>query len=306
MRIVFMGTPSFAVPSLSALAAAHDVRLVLTRPDAVRGRGKRLEPSPVKARALELGLDVLECRRITDDVLARIRAAEPDVICVAAFGCILPDAVLTAAPLGCVNVHASTLPRWRGAAPIQRAVLTGDERAGVSIMRVVHELDAGAYCRQASVEVGEKDCSQVMSELAELGAQELVAALGQMADGTAVWHEQDESLVTYASKIDKAEMLLDPAAPALDNRRRIQASTDAAPARMRAGGRGVRVTRARMATPGASARPGELVVGKHEVLLGCADGAVELQRVKPDGKREMDATAWAAGLHQKSLGWERV
>ena len=304
MRIVFMGTPEFAVPSLRALAGAHDVRLVLTRPDAVRGRGRRLEPSAVKAAATELGIDVLETKRITDDVMAAIRAAEPDVIVVAAFGCILPDAVLTAAPLGCVNVHASSLPRWRGAAPIQRAILSGDARAGVSIMRVVHELDAGAYCRQADVEVGEKSCPQVMGELAELGARELLVALRQMEDGTAEWVEQDESKVTYARKVEKAEMLLDPAATALDNRRRVQTSLDAAPARMAVAGRGVRVLAARVA--GDEASQGEVIVRHGRVIAGCADGAIELLRVKPDGKREMDASAWAAGLHQSQLAWEHV
>ena len=304
MRIVFMGTPEFAVPSLRALAGAHDVRLVLTRPDAVRGRGRRLEPSAVKAAATELGIDVLEAKRITDEVMDAIRAAEPDVIVVAAFGCILPDAVLTAAPLGCVNVHASSLPRWRGAAPIQRAILSGDARAGVSIMRVVHDLDAGAYCRQADVEVGEKSCPQVMRELAELGARELLVALRQMEDGTAEWVEQDESKVTYARKVEKAEMLLDPAATALDNRRRVQTSLDAAPARMAVAGKGVRVLAARVA--GDEASQGEVIVRHGRVIAGCADGAIELLRVKPDGKREMEASAWAAGLHQSQLAWEHV
>lgn len=304
MRIVFMGTPEFAVPSLHALAGAHDVRLVLTRPDAVRGRGRRLEPSAVKAAATELGIDVLEAKRITDEVMDAIRAAEPDVIVVAAFGCILPDAVLTAAPLGCVNVHASSLPRWRGAAPIQRAILSGDARAGVSIMRVVHDLDAGAYCRQADVEVGEKSCPQVMGELAELGARELLTALDQMADGTAVWVDQDESKVTYARKVEKAEMLLDPAATALDNRRRVQTSLDAAPARMAVAGKGVRVLAARVVEEGVA--QGEVLVRHGRVIAGCADGAIELLRVKPDGKREMEASAWAAGLHQSQLAWEHV
>lgn len=304
MRIVFMGTPEFAVPSLRALAGAHDVRLVLTRPDAVRGRGRRLEPSAVKAAATELGIDVLEAKRITDEVMDAIRAAEPDVIVVAAFGCILPDAVLTAAPLGCVNVHASSLPRWRGAAPIQRAILSGDARAGVSIMRVVHDLDAGAYCRQADVEVGEKSCPQVMGELAELGARELLVALRQMEDGTAEWVEQDESKVTYARKVEKAEMLLDPAATVLDNRRRVQTSLDAAPARMAVAGKGVRVLAARVVEEGVA--QGEVLVRHGRVIAGCADGAIELLRVKPDGKREMEASAWAAGLHQSQLAWEHV
>ena len=304
MRVVFMGTPEFAVPSLRLLAERHDVTLVVTRPDAVRSRGKRLEPSPVKAAALELGLPVLEATRVTDEVFDSIVAATPDVIAVAAFGCILPDRLLEAAPLGCVNVHGSLLPRWRGAAPIQRAVLCGDERAGISIMKVVHDLDAGAYCRQASVEVGEKGSAQVMDELAELGAQELVAALDEMAAGTVVWTEQDESLVTYAAKIEKAEMRLVPTDAAALNVQRVRASMDAAPARLSVAGKGVRALEARLATD--SVPEGKVAVAKGRVLLGCADGTLELLRVKPDGKREMDASAWSAGLRGQDISWSEV
>lgn len=304
MRIVFMGTPDFAVPSLKLLAKKHEVTLVVTRPDAVRSRGKKLEPSPVKAAALELGIAVLETTRVTPEVLDRVRGEQPDVIAVAAFGCILPDALLEVAPHGCVNVHGSLLPRWRGAAPIQRAVLEGDERAGISIMRIVHELDAGAYCRQASVEVGDKGCAQVMAELAELGAQELACALDDMAAGTAVWTEQDEALVTYARKIDKAEMRLVPADSAEANVRRVRASMDAAPARVAVGGKGLRVLEACVVSETLAA--GTVLVRKGRVMLGCAEGSLELTRVKPDGKREMDASAWAAGLRGSDLTWSEV
>ena len=304
MRVVFMGTPEFAVPSLRALAAAHDVNLVLTRPDAVRGRGKRLEPSPVKAAAAELSIDVLETNRITPEALERIKAARPDIICVAAFGCILPDSVLALAPHGCVNVHGSPLPRWRGAAPIQRAVLEGDELAGVSIMRVVHELDAGPFCRQATTPVGEKSCPALMAEVAELGARELLAALDDIEAGCAAWVEQDESQVTYARKIDKAEMRLDPADSAAQNLRRVRASLDAAPARLALDGKGVRALEARLSDEPLPA--GAVRAGKSGVCLGCADGALSLTRVKPDGKREMDAAAWAQGLHGDGLSWGRL
>ena len=130
MRIVFMGTPEFAVPSLKAVAAAYDVVLVVTRPDAVRSRGKKLEPSPVKACALDLGLPVLEAKRMDAEAIDAVRAAAPDLICVVAFGCILPDELLAVAPLGAINVHGSLLPRWRGAAPIQRAAHEAQQRAG--------------------------------------------------------------------------------------------------------------------------------------------------------------------------------
>lgn len=304
MRVVFMGTPEFAVPSLRLLAQRHEVTLVVTRPDAIRGRGKRLVPSPVKAAASELECEVLETVRVDADLVARIASERPDVICVAAYGAILPDSLLEVAPLGCVNVHASLLPHGRGAAPIQRAVLEGDEYVGVSIMRIVHELDAGAYCRQSALPVGEKTCSQVMADLAELGARELLVAIDEMRSGQAVWTEQDESRVTYAAKIDKAEMLLDPADDAIRNRRRVQASLDAAPARLVVGGKGVRVLDARLSSD--EVGQGMVQVRKGHVTLGCARGSLELVRVKPDGKREMDVSAWASGLRGQGICWERA
>lgn len=304
MRIVFMGTPSFAVPSLRVLAAKHEVGLVVTRPDAVRGRGKRLEPSPVKSAAMELGIPVLETRRIGSDEIRYVADQKPDVICVAAYGAILPDELLAIPPLGTVNVHASLLPRGRGAAPIQRAVLEGDEFAGVSIMRIVHDLDAGAYCRQAQLAIAKKSCAEVMEGLAQLGAQELACALDDMAAGTALWTEQDESLVTYAAKVKKSEMLLDPADAALANKRRVQASLDAAPARAIVAGRGVRVLSACVSDE--RVEEGAVLVRKGHVFLGCADASLELLRVKPDGKREMDASAWSSGLRGNDISWARA
>ena len=221
MRVVFMGTPDFAVPSLRELASRFEVVLVLTRPDAVRSRGKKLEPSPVKAAALELDIPVMEATRITPEVMDRLHEADADIFCVAAYGCILPDEVLNMAPLGIVNVHASLLPRWRGAAPIQRAILAGDERAGISIMRIGHGVDTGAYCAQASCSVAGKTADELTAELAQLGADLLCDTLPALADGTAVWTEQDESLVTHAQKISKAEMRLDPQESALVNLRRV-------------------------------------------------------------------------------------
>lgn len=307
MRIVFMGTPDFAVPSLRALAAAHDVALVLTRPDAVRSRGKKLEPSPVKAAALELGLPVLEAKRMEPEVVDALRAARADVFCVAAYGCILPDEVLTMVPLGCVNVHASLLPRWRGAAPIQRAILAGDAEAGVSIMRIGHGVDTGSYCAQASCSVAGKSADELTSELAELGAGLLLEVLPELAAGTVSWTEQDEALVTHAAKIQKAELRLDPAASAADNERRALASSDAAPARCMLAGKPVRVLAARVApVSGAVLAAGELAIQGGRVLLGCGEGALEVLELKPDGKRAMDAAAWAAGQRGAAVTWEAL
>lgn len=307
MRVVFMGTPDFAVPSLRELASRFEVVLVLTRPDAVRSRGKKLEPSPVKAAALELDIPVMEATRITPEVMDRLHEADADIFCVAAYGCILPDEVLHMAPLGIVNVHASLLPRWRGAAPIQRAILAGDERAGISIMRIGHGVDTGAYCAQASCSVAGKTADELTAELAQLGADLLCDTLPALADETAVWTEQDESLVTHAQKISKAEMRLDPQESALVNLRRVLASSDAAPARCIAAGKPVRIMRAVAADGDASmCAAGELVCQSKRIYIGCSDGVLEVMSVKPDGKRQMDASAWAAGLHGDGLTWEKL
>ena len=307
MRVVFMGTPDFAVPSLRELASRFEVVLVLTRPDAVRSRGKKLEPSPVKAAALELDIPVMEATRITPEVMDRLREADADIFCVAAYGCILPDDVLHMAPLGIVNVHASLLPRWRGAAPIQRAILAGDERAGISIMRIGHGVDTGAYCAQASCSVAGKTADELTAELAQLGADLLCDTLPSLADGTAVWTEQDESLVTHAQKISKAEMRLDPQESVLVNLRRVLASSDTAPARCIAAGKPVRVMRAEGVDAAAPVSAvGELVCQGKRVYIGCSDGVLEVTSVKPDGKRQMDASAWAMGLHGDALTWEML
>ena len=304
MRVVFMGTPAFAVPSLRALAAEHDVVQVLTRPDAIRSRGKKLEPSPVKAAALELGLPVLEANRCTPEVLDVLRAADADIFCVAAYGCILPDEVLTMAPLGCVNVHASLLPRWRGAAPIQRCILAGDAETGVSIMRIGRGVDTGAYCAQARCGVAGKTADELTAELAKLGGELLVRTLPSLADGSVTWIEQDEALVTHAAKISKAELRLDPKAPALDNIRRVFASSDAAPARCILAGKPIRVMHAAEVDSNAShVGAGEFVIDAKRVFLGCANGAFEVIALKPDGKREMDAAAWAAGQREAQGTW---
>jgi hypothetical protein len=158
--------------------------------------------------------------------------------------------------------------------------------------------------RQASVEVADKTCAQVMGELAELGARELLTAMDDMASGRAEWVEQDEALVTYASKVEKAEMLLDPSDPADLNRRRVKASLDAAPARLAVAGKGVRALDA--CASSLAVDEGMVVVRKGRVTLGCADGSLELLRVKPDGKREMDASAWASGLRGDGMTWKRA
>lgn len=304
LRVVFMGTPEFAVPSLEACAVNFDVVGVVTRPDAVRGRGKTLEPSAVKTKALELGLPVFETNKMTPEAMDQLRSWAPEIIAVAAFGCILPDEVLELPKYGCVNVHASLLPRWRGAAPVQRAVLAGDKYIGVSIMKIVHELDAGDFCARYTIEVGNKNSEQLLRELAVFGAALLPSAMDAIAKGTIKWISQDscEEEVTFAPKIDKREMRLDPASDAMDNWHRIQASTDAQPARCVIAGKGVRVLSGGVLD--AELKVGEVYVEDNRLFLGCSNHVLELVDIKPDGKREMKASEWVAGLRGDDLTWE--
>lgn len=334
MNIVYMGTPDFSVKPLQELHKHHKISLVITRPDAVRGRGKKLIPSPVKQCANALSLPVREATRFDDELISAVKACEPDVIVVAAYGCIIPDSVLALPRYTTLNIHASLLPRWRGAAPIQRAILSRDEVTGVSIMNVVHELDAGAFCRQASLKIGTQSLDELTDKLSALGARELLCALSDLEEHKLVWHKQSQTDITYAQKIDKHELLLDPGLSAESNLVRIQASGDAAPARFMMGKKGARALVGRFvgdevasenaAFESASSKSnasenaasehavhaelipaGAVLIRNHRVFLGCASGVLELLRVKPDGKSAMSAHDWSLGLHDVST-WSHV
>lgn len=311
-----MGTPAFAATILEDLAEHHDVVAVYTRPDAVRGRGKRLEPSPVKLAAERLGLRVLEPRTLRDEEAQRELAAfEPDVVCVAAYGAILPAAVLAIPRFGCLNVHASLLPRWRGAAPIERAILAGDEQAGVCIMRMEEGLDTGAYCVCRTASVAGKSAQQLTDELADLGSHALLTALVHVERGAADWTEQDEGRVTYASKIEKHELDLAPEDAVVEAARKVQASSAAHPSRASIAGRGLTVLRASVPADGqgfqlvSGLAPGAVRFAGKRLFLGVADGALEVHEVKPDGKQAMDARSFAAGVQgikDGGLIWEEL
>lgn len=309
MRIVFMGTPDFAVPSLEALAAHHSVELCITRPDAVRARGKQMVASPVKNAALHLGIPVLEASKVHAEAIEQIRELAPDYLCVVAYGALLPDAVLTLPNYETLNVHGSLLPRWRGAAPIERAILAGDNQVGISIMQVVHELDAGPWLLKAAIEVADKNAAELRRELAELGAQKLLEAIELRTKGIHTWHDQDSEQVTYAAKISKAEMALNPNQSALANLRRVRASQNSAPARLYLGDRGMRVIAANIADPNTvMLKPGcfELVrESKHEfhLYIGCAAGALEITELKPDGKKTLTLNAFAQGFKDVFGTW---
>lgn len=295
MRVVFMGTPEFAVPSLERLAAEHDVVAVYMRPDAVSGRGGVERPAAVKLAAQRLDLPIRQPATLRDhETVRELVELGADVICVAAYGLILPVDVLNAATFGAVNVHASLLPRWRGAAPVQRAILAGDALAGVSIMRMEEGLDTGPYCLQGSVPVDEMNASTLTAELGVLGAELLLAALPDIVSGTAVWTSQDEAEVTYAEKVSKSDVAPSPRLSAHHNVLRIRASSSAAPARILIGGKGLTVLEASTYSDDSLA-PGAVRLIDDGVLVGTASGSMLIARLKPDGKGEMEAAAWARG-----------
>lgn len=213
LRIIFTGTPDFAAPALAALIeAGHKIVLVLTQPDRPSGRGMKLKASPVKELALQHGIEVFQPETLKDaSAQSRIEEAKADVMIVAAYGLIIPTNVLNMPRLGCYNIHASLLPRWRGAAPIQRSLLAGDKETGVTIMEVVPALDAGAMISKGIVTITELDTAQTLHDaLAKTGAELMVQAMEKLSkNGALDSTPQDESLVTYAEKLQKSEATID-------------------------------------------------------------------------------------------------
>ena len=316
MRVVFMGTPKLAADILVEIAQQHEVVCVYTRPDAVRGRGAKLEPSPVKAAAERLGIPVRTATSLRDaEEQAHLAELVPDAICVAAYGCILPREVLEIPRYGCLNVHASLLPRWRGAAPIERAILAGDEQTGVCIMRMEEGLDTGPYCVRRATEVEGKSAAELTDELANLGARALLTGLSVVEQGGAEWTFQDDAAATYAEKLAKDELYPDPAEPAAAMVRKVLASSEAHPARAVIAGRSATVERVALPDDERAAalcdglEQGAVRFAAKRLFLGTGDGAVEVLSLKPDGKKSMDARAFAAGIQGIKAGgcvWGRV
>lgn len=292
MRIIFMGSPDFAVPTLQALVdAAHEVVCVYTQPPRPGGRrGKELTPTPVHSRASDLGIEVRHPKSLKSaEEQEAFAALDADVAIVAAYGLILPQAILDAPKHGSLNVHASILPRWRGAAPIHRAVMAGDPVTGVTIMQMEAGLDTGAMLTMARTPIEDKTTGELTEELAEIGAQLMV---GTLIDLEALHPlEQDDAEVTYAAKIDKAEARIDWDRPAEDVVRHIHGLSPFPGAWFDMDGVRVKVLKAEHAD--GSGKPGEVLDGR--LAIACSEGAlrpVELQRA---GKPKMDLDTFLRG-----------
>jgi methionyl-tRNA formyltransferase len=293
VRTVYLGTSDFAVTVLERLAASeHAPALVVTRPDRPRGRGRRLAPPPVAVAASELGLPLLQPDSVNaEGARERISVARPEVVCICAFGALIKEPLLSSYEV--LNVHPSLLPRWRGAAPVERAIEAGDERTGVSIMRPTAELDAGPVCLQRPEPVGAgDDYGSLASRLAELGGELLVEALGTRPP----CREQSAEGATYAEKIDASDRLLEPSLTAAALERRVRALHPHIGAYVARGdGERLGVRRAALFAGGAGPGPGELAADGGRLLYGAADGALELLVVQPPGRTAMDAAAYLRG-----------
>jgi methionyl-tRNA formyltransferase len=303
MRIVFMGTPEFAVPALGALVAAgHDIVAVYSQPPRRSGRGKAVTPSPVQARAEALGLPALTPISLKGaEAQAAFAGHGADVAVVAAYGLILPQAVLDAPRLGCLNIHGSILPRWRGAAPVQRAILAGDDATGVAIMQMEAGLDTGPVRAERQVPIERKSAGELAAELAALGAALMVEVLGDIEGYPAI--DQPEDGVTYAAKIDKAEARLDFSADAVAVERQVRAFNPAPGAFFEHQGERFRVLDAEIIGDadggpglrrGDDVRPGTVI--DEALAIACGSGALLPLVVQRQGKRAMTVAELLNGL----------
>lgn len=303
MKIVFAGTPEFAVPALAALiAAGHQLTLVLTQPDRPSGRGMKLNSSPVKKLALQHGIAVFQPETLKDAaVQVRIASEQADIMVVAAYGLIVPDSILHMPRYGCINIHASLLPRWRGAAPIQRALLAGDTKTGVTIMEMVSRLDAGAMIAHAPLPITESDTAQTLHDgLASLGAALMVQVMADLArTGKLQAMPQDESLATYAHKLDKSEATIDWKRNAVELSRQVRAFNPFPVAQTTLYGKVCRIWMAHALT--GQAEPGRIVNLVGGLTIGCGNGLLKVEELQTPGGKRLSAGDFLAG-HPLQIG----
>jgi methionyl-tRNA formyltransferase len=289
MKIIFAGTPEFAVPTLQMLLdSEHEVCAAYTQPDRPAGRGRKLHPSPVKELALTAGIPVFQPETLkTDEDLRQIASFNADLIVVVAYGMILTQTVLDMPSLGCVNVHGSLLPRWRGAAPIQRAIMAGDEKTGVTIMQMVRKLDAGDMLHKEECVIGPDDtASDLHDKLAQLGAIGLAKVLEQIKAGTVHAEKQNEALVTYAEKLEKSEAVLDWTQPAEQLARKVRGLNAWPVAQTLYQGEVLRIWRAEAINDDANAEPGSVRCVNKAMDVATGKGMLRLHEVQlPGGKR---------------------
>ncbi len=297
LRIIFAGTPDFAAEALAALLTTHhEILAVYTQPDRPAGRGRKLKPSPVKQLAQQHQLPVLQPASLkTAESIEALRAFGADVMVVAAYGLLLPPEILTIPRYGCLNIHASLLPRWRGAAPIQRAILAGDTETGITIMQMDAGLDTGAMLLTKACPIHSADTSAALHDrLATLGAEAIVEALGQLSDLKAT--PQNEEQATYANKITKAEALIDWSSSAETLARQVRAFNPWPVAQTTVAGQTLRIWAAEPRAEQANATAGEVIRNdKQGIDVACGSGVLRITQLQPAGSKPMDAAAFLNG-----------
>jgi methionyl-tRNA formyltransferase len=295
VRTAYLGTSEFAATVLRRLAASpHQPSLVVTPPDRRQGRGRKVQSPPAALAAADLGLELLQAENVNDEsALERIRAAQPEAVLVCAFGQLIREPLLSDYPM--LNVHPSLLPRWRGAAPIERAMMAGDANTGVCVMRLAEGLDSGpvALCEETAIDPGE-DFGALSARLAVLGGDLLVRALDLQAEGALSFAEQDEDGVTYAEKIEAGERRLDPERPAAELAAKVRALTPHVGAYLELPGGDRLGVRQAMAVE-ADLNPGTLAERDGALLLGTGTGALQLDVVQPAGGKPMSAADYLRG-----------
>ncbi|GAB4165797.1 MAG: methionyl-tRNA formyltransferase [Rhodocyclaceae bacterium] len=297
LRVAFAGTPAFAAAALAAIhGSGHRVVLVLTQPDRPAGRGMSLRPCAVKRLATELGLELAQPASLRAPQAAEpLRAASPDVLVVAAYGLILPAALLAIPRLGCINIHASLLPRWRGAAPIERALLAGDATTGISLMRMDEGLDTGPILEREPVAIAARETAgSLHARLATLGAHMVVGLLGRLPEALARAEPQPAEGACYADKIGRADTWLDWRAEGAALDRAVRAFDPSPGARARLGTHALKIWSARPVE--GSGEPGRVLrVGPDGITVACGSGALRIEEVQRAGGRRMPASAFLAG-----------
>jgi methionyl-tRNA formyltransferase len=293
VRLAFLGTPDFAAATLDRLIRdGHDIVTVYAQPARPAGRGQRPLPSPVETLARQHGIEVRTPAKLRDEAeIAAFRALDVEAAIVAAYGLILPQPVLDTPRLGCFNVHASLLPRWRGAAPIQRAILAGDAETGITIMRMEAGLDTGPMLARETIAIDGMNGGHLHDALAARGARLMAESLPHIASGTLPETKQPEAGVTYAAKIDKAELAIDWRRPAVEIERQVRAFAPKPGAHAGFGGERVKILAAELA-PGAGA-PGSVLDGR--LTVACGEGALRLTRLQRPGKAPLDSQALLRG-----------
>lgn len=298
MRVVFMGTPDFAVRSLEALADSdNEVVLAVSQPDAAKDRGKKIKPTPVKAAAMERGIPVFQPERLDEEAIATIAEAKGDIIVVTAYGKILPKAVLEMPKYGCINAHASLLPKYRGSAPMQHAILSGDEMTGVTIMQLDEGMDTGDMLAKAETPVDGKDLEDLHDELAEMGGKLLVETLAGLEAGKLVPEKQDDDLASYAPMISKKDGLVDFTRSAKEIERKVRAYRPWPGAFTYLDGDIFKIWKVEVSDGMQyDARPGEVVnVTSDGIEVSCGEGSLILTEVQSPGKKRMSAGDWLKG-----------